>query len=289
MSRFSVLTPNFNHAEYLEQCIESVVLQSRPPDEYLIIDDGSTDESSKIISHFARLYPYIKYSKHQKNCGFAQTLGELLRAASGDRIVVLAADDALFPGVIEGAELIDREFPDVAMIIAKHVIVPQKWSYWGEFPSDCPISERNLKGYLNSKEFLSAVLTEPNGLMAFGMPAFILKKYIQIEEFCAPELNHLNDVFGRLCVGARGGAYFMDMMGQAFRSVEGSMSRSCSVEEWIDTLQEWYRIICKPEYRGLFGENYAEIYFSEIMKSLDISPPENLSEFFKERRRASIK
>lgn len=283
MTRFSVVLPYYNHAKYLEQCIESVIYQSRLPDEFFIIDDGSTDHGFEIIEHYAKKYPFIRYSRHPQNMGLHATLHELFLNTIGDRVWSLAADDALLPGILEKMEQVHHEHPDVGLILAKHINVPESWDYWSEFSADTGVSNWGPTGYLNPKQFLSKVLTEPNGVMAFGMSTMFLKSKLILNEYIFPEAAHLHDVFARLCVGARAGVYFIDQPGQVFRSVEGSLCRTKDKEDWIQVLKVIYERMSSNFYRELFGSGYAETYIHAILKELEIEVSGNLSDFFNSR------
>lgn len=89
---FSVLTPAYNASKYIENCIKSVLSQSFLDFEFIIIDDGSTDDTSTICSKYAEKDNRIKLIS-QQNKGVAITRNELLIKASGDWIIFVDADD----------------------------------------------------------------------------------------------------------------------------------------------------------------------------------------------------
>jgi glycosyltransferase involved in cell wall biosynthesis len=63
VTRFSAYTPAYNVSEYLARTIEGLLLQARPFDEILVIDDGSRDNSAEIASR----YPQVTLIKHPVN------------------------------------------------------------------------------------------------------------------------------------------------------------------------------------------------------------------------------
>ena len=92
MMRFSVLIPTFNRAPLLEQAIKSVFAQTYNNIEIIIIDDGSSDHTTSIISKFSGSIQYYR----QDNKGKAAALNRGIANSTGDALIVLDDDD-LFP------------------------------------------------------------------------------------------------------------------------------------------------------------------------------------------------
>lgn len=69
MIRISVIIPNYNHAAYLAQRIESVLAQTYPPSEIILLDDASTDESRNVLEQY-RAHPLVSHILvNEKNSG----------------------------------------------------------------------------------------------------------------------------------------------------------------------------------------------------------------------------
>lgn len=92
----SVVIPCFNHGHFLAGAIESVVAQTHSPIEIIVVDDGSTDNTAEVAARF----PQISYF-YQGNAGLAAARNTGLRAAGGDYVCFLDADDVLYPSGIE--------------------------------------------------------------------------------------------------------------------------------------------------------------------------------------------
>ncbi len=92
-SQISAIIPNYNHANYLPTSVTALQRQTRPPDEIIIIDDASTDNSIEVISALVGADPRIKFLKNRKNRGAIFTLNRGIEAASGNFIYCGAADD----------------------------------------------------------------------------------------------------------------------------------------------------------------------------------------------------
>jgi hypothetical protein len=65
----TVLLCNYNHAFYLPDSLGGICTQTRPPDEVIVLDDGSTDNSLEIIEQFVQRYPFIRILKNERNRG----------------------------------------------------------------------------------------------------------------------------------------------------------------------------------------------------------------------------
>ena len=97
----SIVVPSFNHAPYLQLCIESILAQDYANIELIIIDDGSTDCSAQIIEALVprcteRFVRFESYSRPNK--GLSATVDEGLRWARGEYFAAIASDDVMFPG-----------------------------------------------------------------------------------------------------------------------------------------------------------------------------------------------
>lgn len=92
MEKISVIIPVYNVENFIIECLESVINQSFPGREVLLIDDGSTDSSSKICEEYAARYPYIRVI-HKENGGISSARNRGIEEASGEWIIFLDSDD----------------------------------------------------------------------------------------------------------------------------------------------------------------------------------------------------
>lgn len=89
----TVLMPVYNAERYLAEAIESILHQTYHDFEFMIINDGSTDQSEKIILNYQQQDDRINYVKNSKNLKLIATLNKGVRLAKGKYIVRMDADD----------------------------------------------------------------------------------------------------------------------------------------------------------------------------------------------------
>ncbi|AMD85183.1 Glycosyltransferase involved in cell wall bisynthesis [Capnocytophaga haemolytica] len=92
MKLFSVIIPVYNIADYLPQCIDSVLAQDFQDYEIILVDDGSTDGSSEICDKYVLEYEQIKVI-HKENTGPSDARNIGIKNAIGDYIIFLDGDD----------------------------------------------------------------------------------------------------------------------------------------------------------------------------------------------------
>lgn len=90
--KLSVIMPVYNTAQYLEQCIESIIYQTYKDIEVILVDDGSTDGSEKICDRYARSYNNFKVI-HQKNSGNVAARCRGAEEAAGEYLTFPDSDD----------------------------------------------------------------------------------------------------------------------------------------------------------------------------------------------------
>lgn len=99
--RVSVVVPSYNHAPFVKNCLKSIFRQTLFPDELLIIDDGSTDNSPAIIERILKECPFPSELIIRPNRGLCATLNEAFSKTHGDYFAYLGSDDLWLPGFLE--------------------------------------------------------------------------------------------------------------------------------------------------------------------------------------------
>jgi glycosyltransferase involved in cell wall biosynthesis len=107
--RVSVVTPTYNRADLLPETIRSILAQTFSDFEYLIIDDGSTDDTAAVVRSFG---DRIVYYRHE-NVGEAASTNRGWGLARGDYFAFVASDDPMLPNWLERmVSFLDRH-PDI--------------------------------------------------------------------------------------------------------------------------------------------------------------------------------
>ena len=115
----SVLLCNYNDARYLPDSLGAICTQSRLPEEVIVLDDGSTDNSLEIIEDFGRRYPFVRILKNETNRGLLYSINRALQEARCDFVVWAAADDLLMPGFLERNVQFLSEYPAAKMTFSR--------------------------------------------------------------------------------------------------------------------------------------------------------------------------
>lgn len=100
--KVSVIIPAYNEEEGIRGAVESVLDQTYPDMEVIIVDDGSTDGTAAIVSRLSETYPdKVRLIRHEKNLGKFEALNSGMRAARGEFIYHMDADSYLAPDNVE--------------------------------------------------------------------------------------------------------------------------------------------------------------------------------------------
>ncbi|MBQ0010473.1 MAG: glycosyltransferase family 2 protein, partial [Ruminococcus sp.] len=95
----SVIMPSYNTADYIAESIRSVLAQTYPYWELIIVDDCSSDQTDEVVASFDDCR--IRYFKNEKNSGAAVSRNRALREARGKWIAFLDSDDLWMPDKLE--------------------------------------------------------------------------------------------------------------------------------------------------------------------------------------------
>lgn len=104
-----VLVPSYNHSPFIERCLKSIIKQTLAPKKLLVIDDGSKDDSPRIIERVLRDCPFDSELIVRENRGLCATLNEGLASSGGKYFAYIGSDDFWLPSFLEErARLLDR-------------------------------------------------------------------------------------------------------------------------------------------------------------------------------------
>jgi len=122
--KISVLMPVYNHASFLRKALGFLLDQEESPDEIVIIDDKSTDDSAAVAEDardaFGTRCEY-RVLRNQHNLGVNATLNRGLAEISGDYVICTAADDWLLPSFIREMRAALEMFPDARLVTSQYL------------------------------------------------------------------------------------------------------------------------------------------------------------------------
>jgi glycosyltransferase involved in cell wall biosynthesis len=95
---FSIVTANYNNSQYLRQAVDSVLAQTTPAWELIIVDDHSTDTSLEVLREYTD--PRIRVLEHSKNMGYTNALLTGIAEVRTPFFGLLDSDDALLPDAV---------------------------------------------------------------------------------------------------------------------------------------------------------------------------------------------
>jgi glycosyltransferase involved in cell wall biosynthesis len=120
----SLVIPTYNGQRYLGQTLDSVFVQTRRPDEILIVDDASTDGTPDVVERLARTSPIaIRFFRLEHNSGGpAQPMNVGIQAARGDLIALLDQDDLMLPEKVALQSGVLAAHPEVDLVLSDYAL-----------------------------------------------------------------------------------------------------------------------------------------------------------------------
>lgn len=124
-NRVSIIIPSFNHEKYVIQTLESVLNDTYPNKEIVIVDDGSSDNSVEIIKNWIEQNKgnIDIIFKYRDNKGITATFNELIKLSTGKYVVPLASDDLLINDTITERIAILEQNPSKLVLISDAEVI----------------------------------------------------------------------------------------------------------------------------------------------------------------------
>jgi glycosyltransferase involved in cell wall biosynthesis len=179
----SVIIPNYNHAEYLKQRIESILNQTYTDFELIILDDCSTDKSLEIIEDYTKRFPSIRSYRNEINCGtpFSQW-DHGVELAGGEFIWIAESDDFAEPQFLQKATEIMISHKNIGLGYCDSRIIDEKKKseYLASDEKSYLNSIKWHNNYINNgRDELSEYLSKNNIINNVSGVLFRKNKYIE--------------------------------------------------------------------------------------------------------------
>ena len=100
-NKVSIIIPIYNSEDYIEKCLKSILKQTYKNYEIIAINDGSSDNSKKILESFSKKYPNVIRYISQANMGVAKTRNKGIKISTGDYITFIDNDDFIDEDYLE--------------------------------------------------------------------------------------------------------------------------------------------------------------------------------------------
>jgi glycosyltransferase involved in cell wall biosynthesis len=129
----SVVIPTYNSSRVIQATLDSVVRQTAPSDEVLVLDDGSTDNTVSLLNSYIPKVTVLQ----QKNKGVANARNALCQQARGNLIAFIDHDDIWHPSYLEVQSKLFRDYPQAVAFFTGHVNFCGYGNYqWSKSPID---------------------------------------------------------------------------------------------------------------------------------------------------------
>ncbi|HTS64271.1 MAG TPA: glycosyltransferase family 2 protein [Candidatus Acidoferrales bacterium] len=136
-ARVTIVTPSYNQGKFIRATIESVLGQDYPHLEYIVMDGGSTDQTSAIAAEYASRLTFIS----EKDRGQAHAINKGFSMAGGEIVAWLNSDDILLPGAVARAvKAFDESPPGVGGIYGDGYLMDRDGRMTRPFPATEPFN-----------------------------------------------------------------------------------------------------------------------------------------------------
>jgi glycosyltransferase involved in cell wall biosynthesis len=142
----SIVTPSFNQGQFLEETIQSVLSQDYDRIEYIIVDGGSTDNSTEIIRHYS---DKLSWWVSEPDQGQTDAINKGFARAKGDIFAWLNSDDTYLPNALaEAVEYLENN-PEIGMVYGDANLINENGQVIGKFPARKTDYRRLQRGFVH--------------------------------------------------------------------------------------------------------------------------------------------
>lgn len=248
----SVVMTNYNDSAFLYERISSILNQLREQDEFIFIDDASTDASVEIVESFVKNDARLKFYKNRDNEGVVSSVNKALELTSGKFVVFLAADDRILPGFIQ------KTCHELSMNPEFGLCCSECAMWYDGFPDMDPkliYTTHLIKNVSGNQYFPRDKIVSIFRNSTFWVPGHTtIFKRSEIAKYGGFEasLGPLCDWFLNHAIALEGGAIYIPEELSIWRQHRKSYSQTLSEEKGAKRYQkQFFRVLHSKKYRHL--------------------------------------
>ncbi|MBZ0294055.1 MAG: glycosyltransferase family 2 protein [Anaerolineae bacterium] len=157
--QLSIALCTYNGVNYLPEQLESIASQTRLPDELVICDDASADDTLTLAEDFARRVSFpVKIHRHDSNIGSTRNFDYAIQLCSGDVIALADQDDVWLPEKLAQIEAAFEAHPEVGIVFSDALIVDANLTSMGLCMSDTVYKVPDTRDRLATSEAFRLLL-----------------------------------------------------------------------------------------------------------------------------------
>lgn len=225
----SVILTSYNYARFLPAALAALAVQIRQPDELIVIDDNSSDDSVAVITSFLGRFADARLVRNPGNLGTIANLNRGLELARGDAIYFAAADDIAYPTLLERGMALLEAYPNAALFSARSDIIDADGAREGTLATATPLRE---PGFIGPAAVAAQLMRDDNWLT--GNTTLYHRDALAASGGFAAELGPFCDGYvSRLLALRHGACYSPEVLG-AWRRHAGGYAWS-ETADWAKT------------------------------------------------------
>jgi glycosyltransferase involved in cell wall biosynthesis len=270
----SVVLPNYNHAQYLSRAIDAIASQDSPPDEIIVIDDASTDDSREVLAQCQSRHPNLAVLVNERNLGALHALQRGLEAAKGRYIYFAAADDQVLPGFFRQAINTLEAAPTAGLFCAETILIDDATGR--KIATRPAVRPSQAGGGLSAKD-VEVLLKRADNFIHTGSSIFRRQAVLNKSGFMAEAGSFADGLLARK-IALADGMWFMPKPVAIWHIHANGLSRATALDSGkaVDALVALPRLIrmdrdFPPWYPDLFERRWR---FGSVRLALDGTTPD---------------
>ena len=122
----SIIVPNYNNGQYLEECLNSLIHQSHKSIEIVVVDDNSSDNSMEVLNEFIKKDKRLRVLQNKKNMGVGFSKRKGVQYSKAELVGTMGSDDVLTQDAAAKMINAHRKNPEASLVYSTHFICNER-------------------------------------------------------------------------------------------------------------------------------------------------------------------